>query len=64
MLLKQAAGLVKGAGTTGREKVGSVTKAQVEEIARLKLGDLNAKDLAGAISTISGTARSMGLDIN
>ena len=64
VLLKKAAGLVKGSGTTGREKVGAVTKKQVEDIARLKLSDLNAKDLAGAISTISGTARSMGLDIN
>jgi len=64
VLLKKAAGLVKGSGTTGREKVGAVTKKQVEDIARLKLSDLNAKDLAGAISTIEGTARSMGLEIN
>ena len=64
VLLKKAAGLVKGSGTTGREKVGSVTKKQVEEIARLKLPDLNAKDLAGAINTIEGTARSMGLEVN
>ena len=51
VLLKKAAGLVKGSGTTGREKVGAVTKKQVEDIARLKLPDLNAKDLAGAINT-------------
>jgi len=63
VLLKKAAGLVKGSGTTGREKVGSVSKKQVEEIARLKMPDLNAKDLPGAIRIIEGTARSMGLDV-
>jgi large subunit ribosomal protein L11 len=63
VLLKKAAGLVKGSGTTGREKVGSVTKKQVEDIARLKMPDLNAKDLPGAIRIIEGTARSMGLDV-
>jgi len=64
ILLKKAAGLVKGSGTTGREKVGAVSKQQVEDIARLKLPDLNAKDLAGAVRIIEGTARSMGLDVN
>jgi large subunit ribosomal protein L11 len=63
VLLKKAAGLVKGSGTTGREKVGSVSKKQVEDIARLKMPDLNAKDLPGAIRIIEGTARSMGLDV-
>ena len=63
VLLKKAAGLVKGSGTTGREKVGSVTKKQVEDIARLKMPDLNAKDLPGAIRIVEGTARSMGLEV-
>jgi len=63
ILLKKAAGLVKGSGTAGREKVGSVTHKQVEEIARQKLPDLNAKDLAGAVRIIEGTARSMGLEV-
>jgi large subunit ribosomal protein L11 len=64
VLLKKAAGLVKGAGTAGRETVGSVTKKQVEEIATQKMEDLNANDLAGAIKIIEGTARSMGLEVN
>jgi large subunit ribosomal protein L11 len=63
ILLKKAAGIVKGAGTTGREKVGSVTRQQVEEIAKRKITDLNAKDIEGAIRIIEGTARSMGLEV-
>jgi large subunit ribosomal protein L11 len=63
VLLKQAAKLEKGSSEPNREKVGKVTKAQIEEIARLKMPDLNAVDLDGAIRTIAGTARSMGIDI-
>jgi large subunit ribosomal protein L11 len=64
ILLKKAAGIVKGTGTAGRETVGSVTKKQVEEIASQKMPDLNANDLEGAVKIIAGTARSMGLEIN
>lgn len=63
ILLKKAAGIVKGTGTAGRETVGSVTKKQVEEIATQKMEDLNANDLAGAVRIIEGTARSMGLEV-
>jgi large subunit ribosomal protein L11 len=63
ILLKQAAKLEKGSSEPNREKVGKITKAQVEEIARLKMPDLNAVDLDGAIRTIAGTARSMGIEI-
>jgi large subunit ribosomal protein L11 len=63
VLLKKAAGIVKGSGTTGRDKVGSVTRKQIEDIASQKMEDLNAVDLAGAVKIIEGTARSMGLDI-
>ncbi len=62
-LLRQAAGLEKGAPTAGREKVGSVTDAQVEEIAKLKMPDLNANDIEAAKLQIAGTARSMGLQV-
>jgi large subunit ribosomal protein L11 len=64
ILLKKAAGIVKGTGTAGRETVGSVTKKQVEEIATQKMPDLNANDLEGAVKIIEGTARSMGLEVN
>jgi large subunit ribosomal protein L11 len=64
VLLKKAAGIVKGAGTAGRETVGSVTKKQVEEIATQKMEDLNANDLEGAVKIVEGTARSMGLEVN
>jgi len=64
ILLKKAAGIVKGTGTAGRETIGSVTKKQVEEIASQKMPDLNANDLEGAVKIIAGTARSMGLEIN
>ena len=60
-LLKKAAGLDKGSGTTKREKVGKVTRAQLEEIAKNKDADLTAADLDAAVRTIAGSARSMGL---
>ena len=63
VLLKKAAQIAKGSADPSRTKVGTVTRAQVEEIARLKAADLNAVDLAGAVKIIEGTARSMGLDI-
>ena len=59
----KAAKAEKGSGVPNKEKVGKVTKAQVEEIAKLKMPDLNAKDLEGAMKTVMGTARSMGIDI-
>ena len=62
-LLKKAANIAKGSGLAKKEKVGKVTKAQVEEIAKLKMPDLDVRDLKAAIRTIEGTARSMGLDI-
>jgi large subunit ribosomal protein L11 len=62
-LLRQAAGLEKGAPTAGREVVGSVTKAQVEEIAKTKMPDLNANDLEAACLQVAGTARSMGIEV-
>src|SRR3989454_3112533 len=61
VLLKRAAGLEKGSGEPRKKMVGKVTKAQVEEIAKQKLPDLTAKDLAAAVRTVEGTARSMGL---
>jgi large subunit ribosomal protein L11 len=63
VLLKKAAKIVKGSGEPNRNKVGKVTKDQVKEIAQIKLKDLNAVDLEGAIRTVEGTARSMGLEI-
>jgi large subunit ribosomal protein L11 len=63
ILLKQAANLAKGSADPMKEKVGSVTKSQVEEIARQKFQDLSAVDMAGAIKIIEGTARSMGITI-
>ena len=63
-LLKKAAGVDKGSGTPNREKVGSVTKAQVREIAESKMQDLNAFDVDQAMKIIEGTARSMGLNVN
>lgn len=61
VLLKKAAGLEKGSGEPNREKVGKVTKAQVQEIAEAKMVDLNANDIEMAMRIIEGTARSMGL---
>ena len=63
VLLLKAAKLEKGSGEPNRNKVGKVTKAQVEEIAKLKDPDLTAKDLKAAMKTIMGTARSMGLEV-
>ena len=63
VLLKQACGIAKASGNTPREKAGQVTKAQVTEIAKQKLSDLNAHDMDAAVSMISGTARSMGIDV-
>jgi large subunit ribosomal protein L11 len=62
-LLKKAAGIAKGSGAPNKEKVGKVTKKQIEDIARLKLPDLNASDLEAAKRIIEGTARNMGLEI-
>jgi large subunit ribosomal protein L11 len=62
-LLRQAAGLEKGAATAGRDTAGSVTKAQVEEIAKTKMPDLNANDLEAACLQVAGTARSMGIEV-
>ena len=63
VLLLKAAGVAKGSGQPNKVKVGKVTKAQVEEIAKLKMPDLNAGSLAAAVKTISGTAKNMGLDV-
>ncbi len=63
VLLKQAAQLAKGAKETGREKAGQVTRAQLQEIAKQKLPDLNTTDLEMAMHSIAGTARSMGIEI-
>jgi len=63
VLLKKAAGLEKGSGEPNREKVGTVTKAQVREIAETKMPDLNANDVENAMRIIEGTARSMGITV-
>ena len=63
VLLKKAAGVEKGAATANREKVGKVTRKQVREIAELKMKDLNAIDLDGAMRQIEGTAKSLGLTV-
>jgi large subunit ribosomal protein L11 len=63
VLLKKAAGLASGANEPGREQVGKVTRAQVEEIAKTKQEDLNARDLDAAVRIIAGTARSMGIEV-
>jgi large subunit ribosomal protein L11 len=62
-LLRQAAGIEKGSSLPPREKVGSVTRAQVKQIAEQKMPDLNAIDIDGAMAQVEGTARSMGLDV-
>ena len=62
-LLKKAAKVAKGSGVPQRDKVGKVTAAQVKEIAEIKMQDLNAYDMPGAMKMISGTARSMGLEV-
>ncbi|MDD2680449.1 MAG: 50S ribosomal protein L11 [Candidatus Omnitrophica bacterium] len=63
VLLKRAANLAKASGTSGKEIIGTVTKKQVEEIAKLKMADLNTSDMAQAIKVIAGTARSMGIAV-
>ncbi len=63
ILLMRAAGLEKGSAAPNKNKVGKVTSAQVEEIAKTKLKDLTAIDLAAAVRTVAGTARSMGIEI-
>ncbi|MGC8762771.1 MAG: 50S ribosomal protein L11 [Acidobacteriota bacterium] len=62
-LLKKAAGIAKGSGEPNKNKVGKVTRKQLEEIAKTKLPDLNTKSLESAVKTIAGAARSMGLEI-
>jgi large subunit ribosomal protein L11 len=63
VLLKRAANVAKGSAEPNKAKVGTVTMKQVEEIARLKLVDLNTDSLASAIKSVAGTARSMGIDV-
>lgn len=63
VLLKKAAGVEKGSAQAPREKVGKVTRSQIREIAEIKMKDLNAIDLEGAMRQIEGTARNMGIDI-
>ena len=62
-LLRVAAGLEKGSGEPNKKKVGSVTKAQVKQIAEQKMADLNANDVEGAMKIVEGTARSMGIEV-
>ncbi|HEX6095787.1 MAG TPA: 50S ribosomal protein L11 [Thermoanaerobaculia bacterium] len=63
ILLLRAAGIQKGSGVPNKTKVGKVTRKQVEEIARLKMPDLNAASVEAAMKTVEGTARSMGMDV-
>lgn len=63
VLIKRALNLEKGSGEPAKKMVGSLTRAQIQEIAALKLPDLNAKDIEGAIRTVEGTARSMGVEV-
>jgi large subunit ribosomal protein L11 len=62
-LLKKAAGIIKGSGIPHKNKVGTITRAQLEEIAKLKVEDLNASDIPAAMHVIAGTARSMGIAV-
>jgi large subunit ribosomal protein L11 len=62
-LIKKAAGIAKGSGKPNKEKVGSISRNQIEEIAKLKMQDLNTSNLASAIKTIEGTAKNLGLNI-
>ncbi len=62
-LLKKAAGIAKGSSAPNKDKVGRVTRKQIEDIARIKLSDLNTDDLEAAIRSIEGTAKNMGLEI-
>ena len=63
VLLAKAAGVEKGSGTPNKDKVGKVTRAQVEEIAKTKLPDLNASSLEAAVNIVMGSARSMGIEV-
>jgi len=63
VLIKKAVGIAKGSGEPNKTKVGQITAKQVEEIAKMKLPDLNAESLEAAINTVKGTARSMGVDV-
>ena len=63
VLIKRAVNLAKGSAEPNKTKVGTVTKKQVEDIAKLKMSDLNTESLEAAVKTVSGTARSMGLDV-
>ena len=63
ILLLRAAGIQKGSGVPNKTKIGKVTRKQVEEIARLKMPDLNAASVEAAMKTVEGTARSMGMDV-
>jgi len=62
-LIRKAAGVEKGSGTPNRTKVGKITRKQVKEIAEVKMKDLNAIDMDGAMKQVEGTARSLGIDI-
>ncbi len=62
-LLKKAAGIEKGSGTTGRDKVGKISREKLREIAQVKAKDLSAKDIEAAERTVRGTARSMGIEV-
>ena len=64
ILLRKAAGVEKGSGVPNKDKVGQVTRSQIREIAELKMKDLNAIDLEGAMKQIEGTARSMGITVS
>lgn len=63
VLLKRACGIAKASGQPNKEKIGKVSRKQIEEIANTKMKDLNARDLASAVKIIEGTARSMGIEI-
>jgi large subunit ribosomal protein L11 len=63
VLLKKVANIAKGSAVPNKDKVGSVTRAQMEDIAKTKMADLNASDLDMAVNMVAGTARSMGLEV-
>jgi large subunit ribosomal protein L11 len=63
ILIKRAVGIAKGSGEPNKNKVGKITSKQVEEIAKLKLPDLNCESLEAAVQTVRGTARSMGVEV-
>lgn len=62
-LIKKAIGLEKGSGTPNKKKVGKITRAQLEEIAKQKMSDLNTTDMDAAVKILAGTARSLGIDV-